>query len=49
MAAAKNWREVRAGAHLDEVRVADHRQHLDEEVRAFRLAEFGDDQLVLGN
>ena len=39
MAAAKNWREVRADAHLDEDRVADHRQHLDEEVRAFRLAE----------
>ena len=35
----RNWREVRAAADLDEARVAEHRQHLDEEVRAYRLAE----------
>jgi predicted XRE-type DNA-binding protein len=37
--AAKNWREVRANAHLDEDQISAHRQHLDEEVRAFRLSE----------
>jgi predicted XRE-type DNA-binding protein len=37
--AARNWREVRATANLNENRVAEHRQHLDEEARAYRLAE----------
>jgi predicted XRE-type DNA-binding protein len=36
---ARNWRSVRADADLDESQVAEHRQRLDEEVRAFRLAE----------
>lgn len=35
----RNWREVRGGVDLDEARVAEHRQRLDEEVRAYRLAE----------
>lgn len=42
--AAKNWREVRAGAHLDEDQVTAHRERLDEEVRAFRLAEIRRDR-----
>jgi predicted XRE-type DNA-binding protein len=37
--AARNWREVRAAANLNEDQVAAHRQRLDEEVRAYRLAE----------
>lgn len=35
----RNWREVRGDVDLDEARVAEHRQRLDEEVRAYRLAE----------
>ena len=37
--ATADWREVRAAASLDEGQVAAHRQRLDEEVRAYRLAE----------
>lgn len=37
--AARAWREVRMNADLDERRIAEHRQRLDEEVRAYRLAE----------
>lgn len=36
---ARSWHEVRAEASLDEVKVAEHRARLDDEVRAFRLAE----------
>jgi predicted XRE-type DNA-binding protein len=36
---AKNWRDVRAAAKLDETAVAKHRKRLDEEVRAFGLAD----------
>lgn len=37
--AARTWREVRMDANLDEQRISEHRQRLDEEVRAYRLAE----------
>jgi len=37
--AARNWREVRANADLDEDQVAEHRRRLDGQVRAYRLAE----------
>ena len=36
---ARNWKDVRAAARLDEDQVAAHRQRLDEETRAYRLAE----------
>lgn len=36
---AKNWRDVRAAAKLDQTAVAEHRKRLDDEVRAYRLAE----------
>lgn len=37
--ATRTWREVRMDAKLDEQRISEHRQRLDEEVRAYRLAE----------
>jgi predicted XRE-type DNA-binding protein len=37
--ATRTWREVRTDANLAEHRIAEHRQRLDEEVRAYRLAE----------
>ena len=36
---AKNWRDVRAKANLDQGRVAEHEQRMLSEVRAARLAE----------
>ncbi|GAB3141707.1 XRE family transcriptional regulator [Micromonospora sonneratiae] len=36
---ASNWRDVRARAHLDEVKVAAHKDRMLSEVRAARLAE----------
>lgn len=36
---AKNWREVRAAAALDEGRVAAKRRQLDRAIQAHRLAE----------
>jgi DNA-binding XRE family transcriptional regulator len=36
---ARNWREVRAEAQLDEDNVAGHKQRMIAEVRAARLAE----------
>lgn len=37
--AARAWRDVRADANLDEHQITEHRQRLDETVRAYRLAE----------
>ena len=36
---ARNWREVRAEANLDQARVAEHEERMLAEVRAARLAE----------
>jgi len=37
--ATKSWREIRAAANVNEERVAEHRKRLDDEVRAWQLAE----------
>ncbi len=37
--AARSWREIRAAAEVDEDRISGHRRRLDEDVRAYQLAE----------